>query len=108
MTNQNNTWTVYIHTCNVNQKSYVGITSKPPNIRWKNGEGYKTQVFYRAIQKYGWDNFTHKIIATNLTEQEAKQVLESMLNQMEWMPKTESKDILRDALRIAIEKLDVH
>lgn len=74
MTNQNNTWTVYIHTCNVNQKSYVGITSKPPNIRWKNGEGYKTQVFYRAIQKYGWDNFTHKIIATNLTEQEAKQM----------------------------------
>jgi len=74
MANQNNNWTVYIHTCKVNQKSYVGITSKPPNIRWKNGEGYKTQIFYRAIQKYGWDNFIHKIIATNLTEQAAKQM----------------------------------
>ena len=105
MTNQNNTWTVYIHTCNVNQKSYVGITSKPPNIRWKNGEGYKTQVFYRAIQKYGWDNFTHKIIATNLTEQEAKQVLEKMLEHIDDMPVSMEIAIISEALRIAIEKL---
>ena len=42
-----------------------------------------------------------------MTEQDAKQVLESLLNQME-RAKTESKDILHDALRIAIEKLDVH
>lgn len=29
MINQNNNWTVYIHTCKINKKSYVGITSKP-------------------------------------------------------------------------------
>lgn len=82
MINQNNNWTVYIHICKINKKSYVGITSKPPCVRWKNGEGYKTQAFYRAIQKYGWDNFIHKIIATNLTEQEAKQMEILLIDKM--------------------------
>ena len=29
----------------------------------KDGNGYKKQsYFYRAIQKYGWDSFTHEIL----------------------------------------------
>lgn len=68
-------WSVYIHTCLINQKSYVGITSKKPEYRWgSNGDGYKRQSFYNAIQKYGWDNFEHKIVASNLSEKEAKEM----------------------------------
>lgn len=73
MTNliKNGIWSVYIHTNKVNGKRYVGITSKLPEKRWQNGHGYKGQTFYKAIKKYGWDNFEHEIVASNLTEDEA-------------------------------------
>ena len=66
-------WKVYIHIA-PNGKRYVGITSQDRLYRrtGSNGEGYKSQqLFWRAIQKYGWDNFKHEIIAKNLTELEA-------------------------------------
>lgn len=56
-------------------KRYIGITSQRPERRWrKNGEGYKDHTyFWRAIQKYGWDNFDHIIICEGLTKEEAEQ-----------------------------------
>jgi group I intron endonuclease len=63
-----------MHTSPSNKK-YIGITSQNPKRRWrKNGEGYKEHVyFWRAIQKYGWDNFNHDILYDNLTKEEAEQ-----------------------------------
>lgn len=53
-------------------KVYVGITRREPKVRWNNGFGYRTnEHFWRSIVKYGWDNFEHEIIATDLTEEEA-------------------------------------
>lgn len=63
-------WTVYVHT-SPSGKCYVGITQMNPLDRWKNGNGYRKQGFFNAIQKYGWDNFKHEIIAEHLTEDEA-------------------------------------
>lgn len=38
----------------------------------ENSLGYQTQyVFWRAIQKYGWDNIQHEIVAENLSHDEA-------------------------------------
>ena len=53
---------------------YVGITSQIPVKRWhKDGSGYKKSLlFWRAIQKYGWDNFEHFIFASNITKEEAE------------------------------------
>ena len=46
-------YTVYLHT-SPSGKYYVGITGTSIEKRWKkNGEGYKNQVFYKAIEKYG-------------------------------------------------------
>lgn len=62
---------VYKHTC-PNGKVYIGQTSQKPERRWSHGNGYKeNSYFYRAIQKYGWDNIKHEIIAENLTQEEA-------------------------------------
>jgi len=66
-------YTVYLHKNKINNKIYIGITSQMPEQRWgSNGRNYKSSPhFYSAIQKYGWDNFEHKILFTNLTKEEA-------------------------------------
>ena len=66
------TYLVYKNTNLINSKVYIGITShiSNPNERWRNGEGYKDQQFYMAILKYGWDNFSHEILETNISEEE--------------------------------------
>lgn len=63
-------FTVYMHIA-PNMKKYIGITCRKPEKRWDSGEGYKTQNFYRAISKYGWNSFQHIIIAEKLTKKEA-------------------------------------
>lgn len=63
---------VYVHTCKVNGKRYVGITQqRSAERRWRpDGSGYNNcPRFWNAIQKYGWDNFDHEIIAEDLTEE---------------------------------------
>lgn len=63
---------VYVHT-SPSGKRYVGLTSKLPSYRWDNGNGYKhNKYFWSAIQKYGWDNFDHQVIASELSEKEAQ------------------------------------
>lgn len=65
-------WCVYIHTV-PNGKKYVGITSNSPKRRWSNGRGYKNCVYFnKAIEKYGWENISHEVVATHLHEDEAK------------------------------------
>lgn len=66
---------VYKHTNKFNNKVYIGITSQTPERRWgKNGSGYVSSPhFHSAIQKYGWDNFEHLILYTDLTKEEACQ-----------------------------------
>lgn len=64
---------VYMH-ISPNNKRYIGITSqKNVKRRWNNGHGYRNNAyFWRAINKYGWDNFEHIIIAKELTKEEAE------------------------------------
>lgn len=70
-------WCVYMHTNKINNKVYIGQTCQnPPERRWGvSGWGYKgNKLFWRAIQKYGFDNFEHIIFANGLTKQEANKM----------------------------------
>lgn len=71
-------WCVYMHINQINGNKYIGITNQKPEDRWGNN-GYKYNmehqpVFARAIKKYGWENFTHEIVAKELSKQEADQM----------------------------------
>lgn len=61
---------VYVHTF-PNGKTYVGQCKEPVDIRWKNGNGYKTQAVHNAIIKYGWENVSHKIVYSCGTREDA-------------------------------------
>ena len=65
-------FTVYMHTIPANNKRYIGQCTGDPKRRWgATGHRYKGQFFYRAIEKYGWNNIIHEVIASNLTQEEA-------------------------------------
>lgn len=63
-----------MHKC-PNGKVYIGITSRRPKSRWVCGKGYiKNDHFYRAIQKYGWENIEHIIVEQDLSKQDAAEL----------------------------------
>lgn len=66
-------YTVYMHRNKINGKVYIGITSQKPSVRWNNGLGYKGTYFANAINKYGWENFEHIILFSNLPKEDACQ-----------------------------------
>lgn len=67
-------YTVYRHKNKTNGKVYIGITRQKPENRWKNGHGYSSQHFNRAIEKYGWDGFIHEIVVSGISKNEANEI----------------------------------
>ena len=65
-----------------NGKVYIGITNQYPCKRWRNGRGYSYNThFKRALEKYGWNNIRHEIIACGLTKDEACRTEEALIKQ---------------------------
>lgn len=64
---------IYMYTCKVNGKVYIGRTCRKLHQR----AGYKGRnydhctYFWNAIQKYGWDNFEPIILEDGLSAEEA-------------------------------------
>ena len=66
---------VYMHVNKANGKRYIGITSVNPLDRWQGGFGYyKNKHFNDAIKKYGWNNFDHLILYSELSKEEACEI----------------------------------
>lgn len=69
--NKNRKGIIYVHINKLNGKAYVGQTVQTLQKRWGRGSSYSTcPCFYKAIQKYGWDNFEHKILECGLDDAE--------------------------------------
>ena len=65
--NRNRKGIIYVHINKLNGKAYVGQTIQTLQDRWGKGSLYSACThFYNAIQKYGWDNFEHKILECGL------------------------------------------
>jgi group I intron endonuclease len=80
----NDKYCVYAHINKINGKIYIGQTCQNTNRRWGDGSGYKGCTrFYRAVQKYGWDNFEHEVVASNLTLDEANHFEELLISMLD-------------------------
>lgn len=77
---------VYVYT-SPKGKRYIGITSKSTSERWGiGGNAYKSNVhFWNAIQKYGWDNFTHEIVASDLSLTDACELETTLIAEYDTM-----------------------
>jgi len=74
-------YTIYEH-ISPSGKKYIGQTCQRLARRWRNGYGYvRNTYFYRAIEKYGWDNFQHNIICQCETLEEANKVESELIAQ---------------------------
>ena len=74
---------MYVHINKINGKTYVGRTKRNPEERYgidgahylaqdKYSGKYLQPLFANAINKYGWDNFEHEVVASNLTDAESR------------------------------------
>lgn len=81
---QTKQYIVYMHKNTINQKIYIGITSTTLERRAGcNGNGYRKNVlFYRAIQKYGWDAFEHIVLSEGLTKSEATEKEKCLIQEL--------------------------
>lgn len=61
-----------------NSKKYYGY-ALDAQTRWQNGHGYKGQKVGEAIEEFGWENVEKKIIAKNLTKDNAKMLEKSLI-----------------------------
>lgn len=64
---------IYKATNNINGKVYIGQTHKTleeRKMRHKHDSQKMDTYFYRAIRKYGWENFSWEVIEDNITTEE--------------------------------------
>lgn len=73
------TWCVYKHIF-PDGKLYIGSTGCRPDKRWANGYGYSGQTrVFEAIVKYGWNNIKHEIVAEKLSEEDARKLEKTLI-----------------------------
>lgn len=72
---------VYCHTNIINGMKYIGQTCQELEKRFSNGNGYRNYtldkeddlqtIFFKAILKFGWENFSTEVLKSGLTAEEA-------------------------------------
>lgn len=81
----NREFTVYMHV-SPNGKRYIGITSQEPKLRWAGGSGYSDNKHFKsAIDKYGWNNFEHIIVASGLSLKAACKMESDLISKYDTM-----------------------
>lgn len=74
-------YTVYMHRHKENGKVYIGCTRKSLTHRFDNGNGYRRCTrFWDTIRKDGFDAFEHIILHEGLSQDEAYDFEEKLIN----------------------------
>ena len=68
--------TIYKIQNNINNKIYIGLTTRNVNIRWEehkkaalsDAEEFENVHLYNGMRKYGLNNFSFSIIETNIID----------------------------------------
>lgn len=110
--NASESYSLYCHTNKTNGKQYIGITKRKPEKRWGfNGVRYSEQLLGAAIEKYGWNGFTHEVIMTGLTKKAAEEAERRLIKERKTLAPngynltsggnlgTEVSDVTREKLR---------
>ena len=74
----NDNYCIYYHRNLINNKIYIGQT-KNPTTRWFTSNYKGCIKLYRAIKKYGRENFETQILINNLTVEEANIIEEYLI-----------------------------
>lgn len=82
---QPRTGLIYLITNTVNGMNYVGQTIQKLSVCLRQHKNGKDQLIDKAIQKYGWENFTHEVLEENIPRE--------MLDEREifWIAKLNTK-----------------
>lgn len=72
-------YTIYKATNKINGKSYIGFDSNYPKRKFDHKHTFTTgnEVFYKALRKYGWDNFQWEILYQSKDGNHTKDVMEN-------------------------------
>ena len=69
-------YSIYKITNKINNKSYIGFTSKSPTKRFREHFSSSTQVLSKAMKKYGLENFTLNIIYQSKDQKHTHSIME--------------------------------
>lgn len=72
---------IYIYTCIVNQKVYIGQTTRERDRKAEHKRHTHDSLFHRAIAKYGFENFKYEVLFQTKSADTSK--LQYLLNIME-------------------------
>lgn len=76
------TFSVYIITCNIDNRKYVGMTSQEVRKRMSNGKKYKGSLG-KAVSDYGWDSFSYEIVRDGLSLNDAALLEERLIKELD-------------------------
>lgn len=92
-------YSVYKHTC-PNGEVYIGITKSNVEDRWKEGEGYRGQWFFDAVEKFGWKNIKHEVLLDGLNREFAVAIeTDLIILYASWVPGRGYNDTLGENYR---------
>ena len=68
----------------MNGKAYVGTTSTPLEVRWRNGSGYRfCEGLWEVIRQFGWESIVKEVVAVGLSKSAASDLEQRLIAKLD-------------------------